>query len=43
LSTEIFDLAYIDSIVKTHLSGEELSGQRLSDLISIALLCQTGM
>jgi hypothetical protein len=42
LAEDCFDLAYIDGIVDTFLSGEEQHGAALNDLVSIWLLCQTG-
>lgn len=43
LSEDVFDLPYIDSLVDGYLNGEIVSGAPLSDLISVALLCQTGV
>ena len=43
LSADVFDAAYVDGLVDDYLNGEVVSGGNLSDLISISLLCQTGV
>jgi hypothetical protein len=42
LDSEWFDLAYIDGLVERFVRGEEQRGAALSDLIAVALLCQSG-
>jgi len=42
LSPEVFDLAYLDSIVSSFLDGREARGGELSDLLSLASLFTVG-
>ena len=42
LSPEVFELHYIDRLVDGYLNGEEATGQDLSDLLTVSMLCATG-
>lgn len=42
LSSEWFNLGYLDGLVDDYVSGTEVRGQKLSDLMALSTLCATG-
>jgi hypothetical protein len=42
LSADIFDIAYLDGIVKRYLDGVEVRGAEMNDVLSLCLLSASG-